>query len=197
MPTPEPKTAKGARDELTELVIRYQHSPDRNLLKGILTHYSLNSAHTFISRICRKDSKDVTQEFYIRICTSILNFNADRSTFSTWAYGIAQNTVLNWYRETKKTPVYTDHLDENSLRTEEDGFSYLQRSRLREDIRKVFEKTANSDLVELYLIGDFTRDEIAQEMGLNTTTVQYRLRTAKNKLTKRLETLRGDDDHDR
>lgn len=198
MPTPEPKTAKGARDELTELVIRYQHSPDdRNLLKNILTHHSLNGARASIFRICRKDSEDVTQEFYIQICRAILKFNAGGPSFVAWACGVARHVALNWNRETKKNPVYTDHIDENSLRTEEDGFSYLQRSRLREDILKVLEKTENSDLVSRYLILDFTQDEIAQEMGLPTPTVQYRLRSAQQKLGERLKTLRDCDDHDR
>lgn len=189
--TTKPKTAEGARDELTELVVQYQKSPDRALLEDIIHHPSFVSAYTYILRVCRKESEDVSQTFFVEIVSSIMHFNSYIGSFRTWALAIAKNVVAGWNRKKcKEKLTYTDLVDENSLRTEARALLILQ-------VDETLDKIKNSDLLVKKHIEEMTGIEIADRLGINLDAANKRIQRAEaefRKLSSGALDDNGDDD---
>jgi len=174
----------------------------RRILKGDrpsfekLMHQYNKRMFNFIYRMVRDEEVaiELTQDFFIKIYSVIQKYNFQYK-FSTWAYRICYNLVIDHVR---KHPVYVDSLDQNPLtrkqlaRTDqvvrEDGFSVLAKREMSEYIWNVVERIPEKykHLILLRYQQGLKYDEIAEITDLPVGTVKNRIFKAKDLIRKEI-----------
>ena len=117
---------------------------------------------------------DLYQEVVLNLWKAYPSFRGE-SKYSTWIYRIALNTLVSFYRRSKKGSVYVDiSMDIHELTDNNDQIK---------DLYKQINKLGKIErgLVLLYL-DDKPYKEIAEIMGLTVTNVATRLSRIKDKL---------------
>ncbi len=151
----------------------------------------------FIYRMVRDDEVaiELTQDFFIKIYNVLAKYNFEYK-FSTWAYRICYNLVIDHVR---KNQAYIDSLDndkitprqmmesENYIR--EDGFERLAKEEMREYTWKVVDSIPlkYKELILLRYLQGLKYDEIAKITQLPVGTVKNRIFKAKEILRMEIE----------
>lgn len=98
-----------------ELVALY-NSGNKEIFKNLIDRYT-SPLFNFSARIAGKDNAtDIVQDTFIKAWKKLHGFNAEKSSFKTWLYVIAKNTIIDFLRK-KKSYTFTD------LNSEEIDFS--------------------------------------------------------------------------
>jgi len=180
---------------------------DQELIKKILQGDRASFEHlmqsynkrifNFIYRMVRNEevAVELTQDFFIKIYMVIQKYNFQYK-FSTWAYRICYNMVIDHVR---KNPAYVDSLDSNPLsrkqlsRTNqvvrEDGFSNLEKEEIRTYIWNVVDRIPIKyrDLILLRYQQGLKYEEIASVTELPVGTVKNRIFKAKELIRKEID----------
>jgi RNA polymerase sigma-70 factor (ECF subfamily) len=151
----------------------------------------------FIYRMVRDDEVaiELTQDFFIKIYNVLAKYNFEYK-FSTWAYRICYNLVIDYVR---KNQAYIDSLDsdkitprqmmdsENYIR--EDGFERLAKEEMKEYTWKVVDSIPLKyrELILLRYLQGLKYDEIAKITQLPVGTVKNRIFKAKEILRMEIE----------
>ncbi len=151
----------------------------------------------FIFRMVRDEeiAIELTQDFFIKIFKILAKYNFEYK-FSTWAYRICYNLVIDYVR---KNQAYIDSLDDDSvsqkqmLKSEnyvaEDGFDKLAKEGLKEYIWEVVDTipVKYRELILLRYLQGLKYDEIASITELPVGTVKNRIFKAKEILKTEIE----------
>ena len=151
----------------------------------------------FIYRMVRDDEVaiELTQDFFIKIYNVLAKYNFEYK-FSTWAYRICYNLVIDYVR---KNQAYIDSLDsdkitprqmmesENYIR--EDGFERLAKEEMKEYTWQVVDSIPlkYKELILLRYLQGLKYDEIAKITQLPVGTVKNRIFKAKEILRMEIE----------
>lgn len=151
----------------------------------------------FTMRMVRNEQVaiELTQDFFIKIFTKLQKYNFEYK-FSTWAYRICYNLVIDYIR---KNQTYVDSLDDDRSYKK---YAYMNKNSIKEDGADVFEreevksylwKTVNllpvkyKELILLRYIQELKYDEISEVTSLPIGTVKNRIFKAKDLLRKEIE----------
>jgi RNA polymerase sigma-70 factor (ECF subfamily) len=151
----------------------------------------------FIFRMVRDDevAVELTQEFFIKIFNVLAKYNFQYK-FSTWAYRICYNLVIDHVR---KHQTQVDSLDNDSVSQKqmmasenyesEDGFIKLARQETSEYVWKVVDgiPVKYKELILLRYLQGLKYDEIAEVTQLPVGTVKNRIFKAKEILKSEIE----------
>jgi RNA polymerase sigma-70 factor (ECF subfamily) len=151
----------------------------------------------FIFRMVRDEeiAIELTQDFFIKIFNVLAKYNFEYK-FSTWAYRICYNLVIDYVR---KNQTYIDSLDDDSVSQKqmlesenyigEDGFDKLAKEELRDYIWKVVDAipVKYRELILLRYLQGLKYDEIAGITELPVGTVKNRIFKAKEILKTEIE----------
>ncbi|MCK4760619.1 MAG: sigma-70 family RNA polymerase sigma factor [Candidatus Aminicenantes bacterium] len=151
----------------------------------------------FIYRMVRDEevAVELTQDFFIKIYNVLHKYNFEYK-FSTWAYRICYNLVIDYVR---KHRAYVDSLDDDSVSqrqmlesqnyVNEDGFEILAREELRDYVWNVVDSIPMKyrELILLRYLQGLKYDEIAGVTELPVGTVKNRIFKAKEILKKEIE----------
>lgn len=149
-----------------------------------------NTVYRFLENV--EDARDLTQEIFLKIFTSLKNFK-EGSSFSTWLYRIAVNTCIDFCRRRKE--------DTLSILDEMDGSetSMGKYSTLPEDVveNKELKKALNDAIkalpedqricVVLRDIQGFSYMEIGEILKCSTGTVKSRINRGRRALRQILQ----------
>jgi RNA polymerase sigma-70 factor (ECF subfamily) len=174
------KTLRGNRKAFEELVRKY----DKKIF-------------SFVVRMVRNEDTavDLTQDFFFKIFTVLDKYNFEYK-FSTWAYRICYNLVIDHLR---KNQAQVDSLDDESVSpremldsenvNREDGFRALAREETRDYVWRVVEQIPLKfrELILLRYIQDLKYEEIADITRLPVGTVKNRIFKAKEILKQEME----------
>jgi RNA polymerase sigma-70 factor (ECF subfamily) len=152
---------------------------------------------SFVIRMVRNEEVaiDLTQDFFIKVFTVLEKYNFDYK-FSTWAYRICYNMVIDHIR---KNQAQVHSLDDDSISskdmlssenvTRDDGFKNLSREETRVYIWKIVEHIPHKfrELILLRYIQDLKYDEIAEITALPVGTIKNRIFKAKEILKQEME----------
>jgi RNA polymerase sigma-70 factor (ECF subfamily) len=152
---------------------------------------------SFVIRMVRNEEVaiDLTQDFFIKVFTVLEKYNFDYK-FSTWAYRICYNMVIDHIR---KNQAQVHSLDDDSISskdmlssenvTRDDGFKNLSREETRIYIWKIVEHIPHKfrELILLRYIQDLKYDEIAEITALPVGTIKNRIFKAKEILKQEME----------
>jgi RNA polymerase sigma-70 factor (ECF subfamily) len=169
---------------------------DRKAFEELMRKYE-KKIFSFVVRMVRNEDTavDLTQDFFFKIFTVLDKYNFEYK-FSTWAYRICYNLVIDHIRK-NQAPV--DSLDDESVTardllesdnvSREDGFKALSRSETRDYVWRVVDQIPLKfrELILLRYIQDLKYEEIADITSLPVGTVKNRIFKAKEILKKEME----------
>lgn len=151
--------------------------------------------YNYVLRMVRDNeiAEEITQEIFIKTYKNLSSFRGD-SKLSTWIYGIATNSWLDYFRTTDyKNDKNTDLLNQE-IPPEETGLDDIKRilsidenlikSEMAECIRD-YVKSLPGDYRTVIILHDlegFKNREIAKIVGCSLDAVKIRLHRARSKL---------------
>ena len=162
------KIKQGDDSAFEELVRKYQN-------------YIFRLAFSMVKN--EEDAKELTQEVFIKVYTSIQGFTG-RSSLSTWLYRITYNLCLDYIKKNRKKRLMTQSLDDNeniellSLKadthTPEEA---LEAAEIRADIKEGLKILPQEQriLIEFKDILGLSYEEILEVTGLKSGTLKSRL----------------------
>ncbi|MFH2108136.1 MAG: sigma-70 family RNA polymerase sigma factor [Chrysiogenia bacterium] len=174
------KTLRGERSAYEELMRKYE-----------------KKIFSFVIRMVRNEdvAVDLTQDLFFKIYTVMDKYNFEYK-FSTWAYRICYNLVIDHIR---KNQSQVDSLDDDSISphelfasenvSREDGFRNLAREETRDYVWRVVDHIPLKfrELILLRYIQDLKYEEIAAITSLPVGTVKNRIFKAKEILKQEME----------
>ena len=151
----------------------------------------------FIYRMVRDDEVaiELTQDFFVKIYNVLAKYNFEYK-FSTWAYRICYNLVIDYVR---KNQAYVDSLDSEKVTPRqmmesenyiwEDGFEILAKEEMKEYTWKIVDSIPlkYKELILLRYLQGLKYDEIARITQLPVGTVKNRIFKAKEILRMEIE----------
>lgn len=179
-----------------QVLIRRVLQGDRKAFEELMRKYE-RRIYGFVVRMVRNEETavDLTQDFFIKIYTVLDKYNFEYK-FSTWAYRICYNLVIDHIR---KHQAQVDSLDDDSVSqrdmmasdnvSREDGFRALSRAETRDYVWRVVDQIPLKfrELILLRYIQDLKYEEIAEIMSLPVGTVKNRIFKAKEILKQEME----------
>jgi RNA polymerase sigma-70 factor (ECF subfamily) len=151
--------------------------------------------YNYVLRMVRDDdlAEELTQEIFIKTYRNLSSFRGE-SKLSTWLYGIATNSCLDYFRTSDyKKDKNTDLLDEDILNEDPGGVDIKKILSIEEHLIKSEMARCIRDYVEglpgdfrtvlvLHDLEGFKNREIAKITGSTLETVKIRLHRARKKL---------------
>jgi RNA polymerase sigma-70 factor (ECF subfamily) len=151
--------------------------------------------YNYVLRMVRDGNiaEELTQEIFIKTYKNLSSFRAD-SKLSTWIYGIATNSCLDYFRSSDfKKGKNIEPLEEGILNEDKSGEDIRRILSIEEDLIKSEMAECIRDYIEslpgdyrtviiLHDLEGFKNREIAKILGCNLDTVKIRLHRARQKL---------------
>ncbi len=164
-------------EHFAELVSRY-----REPLYGMALHLTGDA----------EEARDLAQQSFVKAFCALGGFRAGYK-FSTWLYTIAVNLCRSWLRKQKHRPVSIEAFaDPEQLPSASAVVESPAEQHSREELRRLVLSAVN-DLPTKYRVvvilkhlNDLSYKEIADILKLPPSTVEHRLRTAREMLRQRL-----------
>ncbi|MBN2344749.1 MAG: sigma-70 family RNA polymerase sigma factor [Candidatus Aminicenantes bacterium] len=152
---------------------------------------------SFVVRMVRNEETavDLTQDFFLKIYTVLDKYNFEYK-FSTWAYRICYNLVIDHIR---RHQAQVESLDDESVSprdmlesenvNRDDGFRALARRETRDYVWSVVDQIPLKfrELILLRYIQELKYEEIAEITALPVGTVKNRIFKAKEILKKEMD----------
>ncbi len=153
----------------------------------ILMRYTMRRSHA-----SKEDAEDIVQNSFIKMYRNINDFDTSLS-FSSWAYRICHNEMIDWYRKKKSRPqLYISHTDENIFDSIASDIN-IEKDILDREIKKEIETIVQTldpkyqEIISLRFFEDKNYEEIADILEIPAGTVAIRLSRAKKLLKEKLE----------
>jgi RNA polymerase sigma-70 factor (ECF subfamily) len=169
---------------------------DKNAFEELMRRYN-RRIFNFVLRMVRNEetATELSQDFFIKIYMVLDKYNFEYK-FSTWAYRICHNMVIDHIR---KNQVTVDSLDDDSVSPramlesenyiKEDGFKSMADGETQYHLWKMVEQipVKYRELILLRYIQELKYEEIADITGLPVGTVKNRIFKAKEILKQEME----------
>jgi len=157
--------------------------------------YVFNVVFHMVGR--RQDAEDLTQDVFVKVHKALARFEG-RAKFTTWLYGIAVNTVRNFWRSSARRatlPLQTGDGDDAWDRDPSDPGDTPDEAAERGErvafIRRAIE-SLDEELREAVVLRDiqgFAYEELAETLGVPLGTVKSRLHRGRTALKSKLAAL--------
>ena len=161
---------------LDELLVLRVQGGDKNSLAMLVTRWHkklVAYAYHYTQEI--EVAKDLVQDSWQAIIKSVYKLQ-DPAKFRIWAFRIVHNKAISWVRAKQKEKIMNEAFGKNEVFFEEEmDFEPIRRAvqQLPDNYRTV---------VTLFYHNDYSVQEIAEVLGLNTGTVKSRLFYARQKV---------------
>lgn len=168
-------------EELNSKILKMAGDGDKNAFKTIYDHYA-----PFVWRLLirmtgdNETARELLQDTFVRIHSGLHKFKGD-STFSTWIYRIAHNSVLMNYRKNKNSKVHESFEDQIAGSFQADEYANKQL------VSKVLSDLTVEDRFLLIAreVDCLSFEEIAQICGISAGTLRTRLHRLKDTIRNR------------
>ncbi|MBU3020878.1 sigma-70 family RNA polymerase sigma factor [Aestuariibacter sp. A3R04] len=162
---------KGNKRAWMALVTRYEKS---------IYHYGLRMTGN------PADAADLMQDIFVSVFRSLANYRGD-GAFKGWLFRIAHFRCIEFYRKRKPEQSMDDVPEPECGRATPEG--EVLNDSTSQSLLAAMQRLPLSQkaVVELKFFGQFTFDEIADQMGLSPNTVKSRLYSALSRLKLDLE----------
>src|SRR3954470_1776051 len=178
--------------ESTEELCRRSQQGDTAAASELLAaHYERIFA--YFRRLCGSDADaaDLTQKTFCKVWKALESYKR-RAAFSTWVHGIAHYVYVDWRRLKDR---FEAQSDEWWLTCVADAPSPFENAAEREVAHQLYSLVeqlddATRETVHLHYYQGMTIQETADALGIATSTVKYRVRSAMEFLKGRLTEAR-------
>ncbi len=157
---------KGDKNAWLKLIKRYE---------SVMYNYALRMTGN------PDDGKDLMQEIFISVYRNLSTFRNEGS-FKSWIFRIAHFRCIEFYRRKKPNQSLDDceEFESNERGPEQDFVSNQSNNRLVNAMQTL--PMNQKAVVELKFFGQFTFDEIAEQLAISSNTAKSRLYSALNSL---------------
>lgn len=159
---------EGARDSAREFERLYRES------------YQLVYNYVFRIVTSRAETEDIVSEAFLKAARSFGRFNASRAKFSTWVVAIARNCVADHYRSAKPHEALED-VPAGKVASEDSSIAQVDEADVVSGLFAVLDDDERT-LVFMKYYECKRNVEIAEETGLNASTVSTKLARALHKM---------------
>ena len=166
-----------------ELIKRARDGDGNAMDSLICSYYRLVFSFFYKNTGSCHQSKDLTQEVFIKMITNISRYRPQKP-FANWLFAIASNHLKNYYRTRSRRPECTELTEEYAAHGD-DIENISVKTDLQNALSHLPQKQREAVILRYY--SDFSIAEIAKITGANETTVKARLRYGLDKLKKELE----------
>lgn len=165
-------------------LIKKIQSGDKNTIEFLIKKY-YQSIYSFFYKNtgCYHQSKDLTQEVFIKMAAGIASYQPKKN-FKSWLFTIASNHLKNYYRTLSRHPEYTELSDEYA--TIDNRITNIA---IKSDVNAALAllPPEQRETIILRYYNDLSIMEIAKITGAKETTVKARIRYGLEKLKIELE----------
>lgn len=167
----------------TDLVKSAQRGDEGALNNLIKSYYQSVFAYFYKNTGKYHQSKDLTQEVFIKMVTGLSRYKP-KASFKSWLFTIASNHLKNYYRTVSRHPEQVELLDETAA-----SDSGACGADIKRDMETALERlpAEQKEVVILRFYNGFAIKEISGITGVMETTVKARIRYALDKLRRELE----------
>lgn len=143
----------------------------------------------------RDEAQDIVQSGFIKVFSNIAKYNGEGS-FEGWVRRIMSNTAIDYIRKNKRIFVSIDATDYDWLADQEDQELAWNQTLIKET-KRVMEEIQNLSpayrlVFNMYVIEDYSHNEIAEILNISVGTSKSNLSKAKRNLLKNLIKLEED-----
>ncbi|GAB1422288.1 sigma-70 family RNA polymerase sigma factor [Anaerolineales bacterium] len=138
----------------------------------------------------QQDAEDVVSDIFMKIICNIKQYNPSQGSFSAWAFGIARNTSIDFFRSKKANIISMENiapLPSLDLSQEERLMNSERSLYIRHAISKL--STRRQEVITLKYFAGLRNQEIAAVLKLDERTIASHLSRA----LKDLETALAED----
>jgi RNA polymerase sigma-70 factor (ECF subfamily) len=170
-----------------ELILDYR-TGNVEAFSKLISRY-LNPLYNFVYRLTHDKilAEDIVQETFVKAWQKIKQYDSDRSSFKTWIFRIARNTLIDYLRKKDHavfsdfdaddgTNTLTDNLPDTTMHIEETlaGIEDTQ------TLEKILKKLSHSDreIILLHYHQQLTFEEIGTVLNTSPNTIKSRHRRA-------------------
>ena len=182
-----------------EQLVRKYNNGDDSILKDVIDRYT-NVLYNFIRRFGfdHDNATDLLQNVFIKVWKGLEKFDEDKSSFKTWIFIIARNTIYDGLRKTKnlKNISRLDSMDdfEKEMNIEDvaaDILNILERGKNRDFLLEALNKLSFEEktIILLHFEEDLTFNEIGQALKVLPNTAKSKYRRALLKMRESLKDL--------
>jgi len=145
------------------------------------------------SNATKEDAEDIVQNSFIKMYRNINDFDSNLK-FSSWAYRITHNELIDWYRKQKSRPQLIISDKDEDIFASIAGDMNIEQEALQAETKKEIESVVQmldskyQEVVTLRFFEDKSYEEIADILQLPPGTVAIRLSRAKKILQEKLQT---------
>ncbi|OLR56904.1 hypothetical protein BHK98_01985 [Hornefia porci] len=161
-----------------DLILQAQNGNTEAMNRLIIHYYPMVFAFFYRNTNQYHQSKDLTQEVFIKMVVAISKYRP-QSKFKSWLFTIASNHLKNYYRSRSRHPEPAE-LEENIPAS----FDEAEEIAVRNDIRDALLELPREqkEVIILHYYQEFSFREIAEITGENESTLKARARYGLNKL---------------
>jgi len=147
------------------------------------------------------DAEELTHDAFVKINENYILYDAKIGNEGSWLYGIANNTIIDFYRKNDKYSAnisISEYTDDNGKETMQiadtaETDELAERNETMCAILKAMETALNDTqrkVAELHLIKEYTYEEVCNELGLSMSNVKSIIRRMKVALQNELARVR-------
>lgn len=143
--------------------------------------------------VSKEDIEDLLQDIFIKIYINLRGFDTSLK-FSSWAYRIAHNEIISWYRKKKIRPQinFEDYEEENMVnffKEDTDIEKEFEQGLIRKNIRDAIDKLDEKykDVIVLRFLEEKEYEEISDILQIPLGTVSTLIYRGKKELQRYLE----------
>jgi len=143
--------------------------------------------------VSKEDIEDLLQDIFIKIYLNLHGFDQSLK-FSSWAYRIAHNEIISWYRKKKIRPQinFEDYEEENLVnyfKEDTDLEKSFDREVIKKHIKEAIEKLDERyrEIIILRFLEEKEYEEISDILQIPLGTVSTLIYRGKKELQKKLE----------
>jgi len=179
-----------------QLLIKKVLSGEKGAFEDLMVKYN-KRIYNYVYRMVRNEETavELTQDFFLKIYNVLSMYNF-KYKFSTWAYRICYNLVVDHIRKNSNLidSLESDHISEKRMvesdnYVKENHIAKLENEQVSEYLWKIVDciPVKYKELIILRYIDDLKYEEIAKIVGIPVGTVKNRIFKAKKMLKKEME----------
>lgn len=180
-------------DKDEELISKYNNG-DEDSLRILIDRYTNHIYNFSVRFIGVNNTPDIVQDVFIKVWKNMGKFDISKSSFKTWLFTIARNTITDYLRK-KKMKVFSElnKEDEEFTETIEDEAllqdEVIERLEDKEYLNSLLDKLPNNykEVLILYYQEEMTFAEIGESVGKPLNTVKSWHRRALIKLREEID----------
>lgn len=130
----------------------------------------------------RERTEDIVSSVFIKVVSGWNSFDAQKASFTTWIFRIAQNTLTDYYRTNRQ--LFSVEEIEYEGRVEFTGEDQLIQEETNREVHRILQmlKEPERELVYMKYYEDMKNKQIAELLGMTETAVSTKLSRILHKL---------------